>query len=107
MGVRHLNTLLKTNAWNGITKLHIDTMKNRVVAIDTSIYLYRYKTCTGVTPNKNDNGLSGLIENMYLMISIFKKYNITPIFVFDGIPPAEKNALLEARKQKKATAEAK
>ena len=60
--------------------------------------LYRYK---------NDYGLLGLIENMYLMISIFKKYNITPIFVFDGTPPAEKKALLEARKQKKVAAEAK
>jgi len=107
MGVRHLNTLLKTNAPNGITKLHINKLSNRVVAIDTSIYLYRYKTCNGAMPNNKDNGLSGLIENMYLMISIFKKYNITPIFVFDGTPPAEKNALLETRKQKKAAAEAK
>jgi len=42
-----------------------------------------------------------LIENMYLMLSVFRNYNVTPIFVFDGKPPAEKKALLQKRKDDK------
>ena len=42
-----------------------------------------------------------------MMISLFKYYNITPIFVFDGKAPIEKNNLLIKRKEDKAIAEKK
>ena len=40
-----------------------------------------------------------MIENFYLMCSIFKYYNIVPIFVFDGVPPKEKHEV-RAKKEK-------
>jgi flap endonuclease-1 len=43
-------------------------------------------------------GDNALVENMYMLISIFKNYNIEPIFVFDGKPPPEKKQLLIQRK---------
>jgi 5'-3' exonuclease len=46
-----------------------------------------------------------LIENIYLMLSIFRNYNIIPIFVFDGKPPPEKRELLQKRKEDKQEAE--
>jgi flap endonuclease-1 len=48
-----------------------------------------------------------LLENFYLMISIFRQYNIIPLFVFDGKPPKEKEDLLKQRKIEKKDAEAK
>ena len=45
------------------------------------------------------------MENMYLMLSIFKYYNITPIFIFDGKPPNEKKSLLQKRREDKLEAE--
>ena len=42
-----------------------------------------------------------LLENVYLMISIFRDYNIKPLFVFDGPPPKEKLPLLALRKEAK------
>jgi len=60
------------------------------IAVDISIYLYKY---------------SALIENIYLMLSIFKHYGIIPIFIFDGKPPTEKKALLQKRKQDKVDAQ--
>jgi 5'-3' exonuclease len=39
------------------------------------------------------------------MLSIFRHYDITPIFVFDGKTPTEKKALLEKRKADKKSAE--
>jgi len=41
------------------------------------------------------------------MISIFREYNIIPLFVFDGKPPKEKYELLKKRKLDKKKAEAK
>jgi len=46
-----------------------------------------------------------LLENFYLMISIFRKYNIIPLFVFDGKPPKEKRELLKKRRLDKQIAE--
>ena len=48
-----------------------------------------------------------LIEQMYLMISIFLHYKITPIFVFDGKPPKEKDDTIKQRKMDKQQAEEK
>jgi hypothetical protein len=46
-----------------------------------------------------------LLENIYLMISIFRHYNIKPLFVFDGPPPKEKLPLLSLRKEAKKNAQ--
>ena len=70
-------------------------MRDKTIVIDTSIYMYKY-TAQG-----------SLLENFYLMISTFRKYNITPLFVFDGKPPAEKKELLKERQNFKKQAEAK
>ena len=39
------------------------------------------------------------------MIGILRKYNIVPLFVFDGKPPKEKEELLKERKKNKKIAE--
>jgi flap endonuclease-1 len=39
------------------------------------------------------------------MLSVLRHYNIIPVFVFDGKPPAEKKALIQKRKDDKVTAE--
>jgi 5'-3' exonuclease len=46
-----------------------------------------------------------LIENMYRMITVFRHYKITPVFVFDGKPPKEKEELIQKRKIQKKLAE--
>jgi hypothetical protein len=63
--------------------------------VDTSIYLYKFAEKSAVA------------ENIYLMISVFRQYNIVPVFVFDGKPPTEKKALLIKRKLEKDAAEIK
>ena len=79
MGIQYLNTYIKKNTTSdSITKLRFAELSNKVIAIDTSIYLYKF-----ISNNS-------LLESIYLMITLFKQYNIIPIFVFDGIPPKEK-----------------
>jgi hypothetical protein len=86
MGIRNLNRYLKENCPNSIHQIHLSELSGKRIAIDISIYLYRYEM------------ENALIENMYNMISIFKYYNIIPIFIFDGKPPPEKKELLLKRK---------
>jgi len=48
-----------------------------------------------------------LIEGMYQLISLFRHYEIVPIFIFDGKMPTEKNEILSIRRDAKDNAEKK
>jgi len=93
MGIRNLNRYLRNNCLQSISCINISELAGKKIAVDVSIYLYKYET------------ENALLENMYLMLSIFIHNNITPIFVFDGKPPPEKKALLIKRKEEKVEAQ--
>jgi len=92
MGIKFLNKFLQENCDQSIWHIHLSELNGKKLAVDISIYLYKYET--------EDT----LIENIYLMLSIFRHYNITPIFIFDGKPPPEKKELLQKRKANKLEA---
>ena len=48
-----------------------------------------------------------LIEGMYQLISLFRHYEIVPVFIFDGKMPTEKNEILSIRRDAKTAAEKK
>jgi len=86
MGIKNLNRFFIDNcSERAIHSLPLSFFKGKTIAIDASIYMYKYRV---------DNRL---IENMYLLISILLKYEILPIFVFDGKPPPEKLELIQQR----------
>ena len=89
MGIRYLNTYIKNNCSHGLSNVNIRNLAGHSLAIDTSIYMYKFL------------GQNKLIENFYLMISILLYYKITPIFIFDGKPPPEKIDILKQRRQNK------
>ena len=94
MGIQYLNTYMKNRAKEeSIIKTNLNELENKIIAVDTSIYLYRFLS------------ENSLLENMYLMISLFKYYKIIPIFVFDGKPPKEKLGIIEKRNNEKNNAE--
>jgi flap endonuclease-1 len=93
MGIKHLNKFLRKECANSIKVISIAELSGKKIAVDISIYMYKYES--------ND----ALIENMYIMLTVFRQYNIIPIFVFDGKPPTEKKALLQKRKENKKEAE--
>ncbi len=92
MGIRLLNKYIKTNCKNGISVIKMENLRGKYIAIDTSIYLYRFLQ------------EEVLLENFYLLLSLLKFYNITGIFVFDGKPPEEKYKLIDKRNSVKAEA---
>ncbi|MFY7731180.1 MAG: hypothetical protein ACOVRN_16805 [Flavobacterium sp.] len=93
MGIRYLNRFLKENAAPAIKLCGLSELSGKKIAIDISIYMYRFAS---------DNTL---IENMYVMLTALRYYNIIPIFIFDGKPPPEKQELLQQRKLDRQAAE--
>ena len=96
MGIKYLNKfLLEKCKKSSIRKIHFSELSGKTIVVDTSIYLYKFAA------------EDALLENFYLLISLFRKYNITPVFIFDGRPPIEKRQLLIQRRIEKREAEEK
>jgi len=92
MGIRNLNRFIQHRCPNAMSRIHLRELSGKRIAVDTSIYMYRY------------SGEGALLENMYLMASVFLHYNIHAVFVFDGPPPPQKTEVIEMRKRKKYAA---
>ena len=92
MGIKNLNQFFKNNASSSINLINMSELSGKKIAVDISIYMYRYSS--------EDN----LIENIYLMLTLFRFYGIIPIFIFDGKPPDEKKDLLLKRRSDKVGA---
>lgn len=94
MGVPHLNALFCSQCQPGVEKKPLQSFSGWKVAVDASIFMYRYK----------EQGV--LLENMFNLVNMLKKHNIVPCFIFDGKPPEEKKAIINARKRERETAAA-
>lgn len=89
MGIRYLNGFIQRRCVNAISRSHLRDFVGKRIAVDTSIYLYRYSV------------EGALLENIYLMASVFRYYNIHAVFVFDGPPPPQKTEVIDRRRKKK------
>lgn len=93
MGIKHLNRFLRDEAQHSIKFTSLSEFTGKKIAVDISIYMYKYAS------------EGTLLENMYLMLSTLRYYEIVPVFIFDGKPPPEKKNLLLKRKENKQEAE--
>jgi flap endonuclease-1 len=90
MGVKNLNSLIEKYSPNGKSRQHLSIFNGMTFAVDTNVYLYKYLY-----------GKSNHIDGMFFMVNKFKKFGITPIFIFDGKPPTEKmNTIIQRREAK-------
>lgn len=89
MGIYLLNSFLKSLSNNGSRKLDLSELSGKKIVIDTSIYLYRFKA------------MNALLENMYLLCTILRYYNISALFIFDGKANEVKNTTLKKRKEER------
>jgi len=90
MGIRLLNKLLQKHCCHStLCKRHLRELEGKTISVDIYNYLYRFK------------GDKKLVENLFVMCSIFRKYNISPIFIYDGKAPDIKQETLNERKETK------
>ena len=66
---------------------HISDFAYLKVAIDTTLYLFKYKAAMG------DRWISGILN----IIKILRSNNVHPVFIFDGKAPEEKKAEQKSR----------
>ena len=90
MGINGLNPFLREKTPDAIKEIKLEHFKNKTVAVDTSLYFYKFLY-------KNERFLEGFFQQIYRL----KVNNITPIYIFDGIPPPEKLNTINQRKEKK------
>ena len=89
MGIKDLNKFITTFCPKAIKKLPISHYSGKKIAVDVSIFLYKF-----IYSNK-------LIDSFYQQYYHFIKENIELIYVFDGKPPEEKEYVLNSRKNTK------
>jgi len=90
MGIKNLKVILNQKCKTAINIRKLDSYRGMILGIDISIFLYKYLY-------SNDDHLEGLTR---LILRLLKNH-ITPLFIFDGKPPKEKNDILQNRKEKK------
>jgi len=91
MGIKNLNNLISefTNI-DPKNKKHLTGFKNKTFAIDANLYIYKFLYSNG-----------NYINGLFFMINKLKKFNINPIFIFDGKAPKEKTNTIKNRKNLK------
>mgnify|MGYP001157374964 CR=1 FL=1 len=89
MGIRGLNALIKKYSPDCITYNDIKKYYGKIVAIDCSILLYKFKYASKVE-NSHLIGIANRVK-FYVMNGIL------PVFIFDGVPPDAKSVTLEKR----------
>ena len=96
MGIRGINKYLLANcSRESIQRISLHDLRGRTVVVDAFQFLYKFL------------GENRLAEHMDRMVTILFDNEITPVFVFDGKPPAEKKTVLEERRTKKQDAKLK
>lgn len=90
MGIHGIIPFIKKTSPNSIKDIKLSSLSGKKIAIDTSIYMYKFSFF-------NPNFLSLFAK----MIDTFIDNDITPVFIFDGKPPKEKTETLQERTKKK------
>jgi flap endonuclease-1 len=90
MGIKNLKVILNQKCKCAINTRKLDNYRGMIFGIDISIFLYKYLY-------NNDDHLEGLTR---LTMRLLKNH-ITPVFIFDGKPPKEKDETLQNRREKR------
>ena len=103
MGIKGLTGLIKKTSPDSIQHIGLYTMKDKRVAIDTSIFLYKSLInvrSKGDYLRNKDGKVVSHIQGLYYKTNQLLSFGITPIYIFDGKPPQEKSQTIKERVKK-------
>jgi flap endonuclease-1 len=105
MGIKNLTQLIKSKAPKAIHTDGMYSLKDKTIAIDASILIYKslvnVRHNQSYLTNKNGKVVSHIVGLFHKTIQ-FLSFGITPIYIFDGKPPAEKREVILERNKKAA-----
>ena len=91
MGILQLKTALK-----GVAKpINLEVFRGKKIAIDTSCFLYQFlrsDICHKASPT------APMVYGFTKQIKLFRQYQVTPVYVFDGKPTEDKIVMGDRRK---------
>uniref|UniRef100_A0A6C0D0N4 XPG N-terminal domain-containing protein n=1 Tax=viral metagenome TaxID=1070528 RepID=A0A6C0D0N4_9ZZZZ len=103
MGIKGLTQLLKKHSPQCYEHTKLFKLSGEKVAIDASLFIYQsllvYRNNNDFIRNNNGKNISHIIGILNKTVT-YLSYNITPIYIFDGIPPDEKNEVIQERKDR-------
>lgn len=107
MGIKGFYKLL--GKYSKYHKVPISEYSGMTVSIDTSIQFYKFRiamlTSKGVGLSRDDGKITSHIIGLFSKTLMLLKYNIIPVWVFDGKPPDLKADTIKERKSIKKKAE--
>ena len=98
MGINGFYKFLAQHAPKSVQRVKITELKGAVVAIDASLAIYQWYAVGQSRGIMHNGKVSNHIQGMFLRTSYLLEQNITPIYVFDGVPPDSKQLTLTARR---------
>ena len=103
MGIKNLTQLIKSKAPDAIQTEGMYSLKDKTIAIDASILIYKslanVRHNQSYLTNKDGKVVSHIIGLFHKTIQ-FLSFGIKPIYIFDGKPPPEKKAVIMERNKK-------
>lgn len=109
MGIKNLSKFLTKESKEAFENLPIDALSGQAIAIDVSIYMYKFMAnALSTVCNQTNFLVDNLDRDLVLRLWINKtvnalvtwlSYNIKPILVFDGTPCKEKLETLTDRRK--------
>ena len=99
MGIKNLMKLIKKYASGCIEPTRLYRYRNKTLGIDANLMIYKniYAIRKKTKDLYNQDKIITHIHILLLQIIKFLEYNITPVFVFDGVPPDLKQDVLKYR----------
>ena len=91
MGIKNLNSFLKKHCPSVFKHVELSSYKGKTLAIDISLYLFKYKALYG------DKWLSAFVN----LICVLKKNRINCVFVYDNGAPPEKKEEQDSRRDQR------
>ena len=110
MGIKDLNKFLKKYNPSCLVSSKMIDYKNKTIAIDTSLIIYKYISAmrkTGKDLTSKDGRITSHLLGILNLIIRLLNLKITPVFIFDGKPPEIKKNTLKKRYDMKKSAEEK
>ena len=101
MGIKNLKKIIDKYAPSAIKLTNISDYKNKILGIDSSNMIYKMLFAIRMRGYdlKNSEIVVTHIHALLLKMQGFAKYNITPVFVFDGISPKIKATTINQRNE--------
>lgn len=101
MGIKNLMQIIKRYSPNAIEYHKITDYQNKILGIDANLMIYKMIFAIRLNGYDLMNGdiIVTHIHSLLLKLKGLIKYNITPVFVFDGMHPKIKSQVIEQRKE--------